>query len=44
MGKRELKNEILTIEDVFKVIEFIAFGMSHDFISRQTPLYWEKSS
>lgn len=24
MGKRELKNEILTIEDVFKVIEFIA--------------------
>lgn len=43
MGKRELKNEILTIEDVFKVIEFIAFGISNNFISRQTPLYWEKA-
>ena len=43
MEKRELKNEILSIEDVFKVIEFIAFGISNNFISRRTPLHWEKA-
>lgn len=43
MEKRELKNEILSIEDVFKVIEFIAFGIFNNFISRRTPLHWEKA-
>ena len=43
MRKRELKNEILSIEDVFKVIEFIVFGISNNFISRNTPLRWGKT-
>lgn len=41
MGKYELKNEILSIEDVSKVIEFITFGMSHDFISRKSLKCWK---
>lgn len=43
MGKHELKNEILSVEEVFKVIEFIVFGISNDFISRRTPLHWKKA-
>lgn len=43
MGKHELKREILSIEDVFKVIEFVASGISNNFISRRTPLHWEKA-
>lgn len=42
MGKRELENKILSTEEVSKVIEFIVFGISNNFISRRTPFYWEK--
>ena len=42
MGKRELKNETLSTEEVYKVINFIVFGISNNFISRNTPSRWEK--
>lgn len=42
MGKHELKNETLSAEEVYKVINFIVFGISNNFISRNTPSRWEK--
>lgn len=39
MGKYELKREILSVEDVSKVIEFIVFDMFHGFISRKSSEY-----
>lgn len=41
MGKYELKREILSVEDVSKVIEFIVFGMAHKFISHKSSKYWK---
>ena len=43
MGRHEFKNEIFSIEDISKIIEFIVFGISNNFISRRTPLHWEKA-
>lgn len=43
MGKRELENKIFSTEEVSKVIEFIVFGISNNFISRRTPFHWEKA-
>lgn len=42
MGKHELGNEVFSTEEVFKIIEFIVFGISNNFISRNTPPRWEK--
>ena len=43
MGKHEFENEIFSVEDISKIIEFIVFGISNNFISRRTPLHWEKA-
>lgn len=43
MKKRELKKEILSVEDISKIIEFVTFGISHNLISRLIPAHWDRS-